>query len=179
MTKPLLTVLALSLASLIAAGPVAAQLDSLTDPLPRTLGESNDRRLDRMEQTSREMRTILFQGRDTGRPVVVQPAETQGQVTTLDTRIVDLQESLKRLNTQIDSLATDIAALRRESVTDAATMTSLRQANAALATRLDGIDKSIGALNKANTDRAAADAASAAEAAQRAQDPLVQYSQGM
>ncbi|MEI7932075.1 MAG: tol-pal system protein YbgF [Alphaproteobacteria bacterium] len=176
MTKPFLTALALSLASLIAAGPVAAQLDPLTDPLPRALGESNDRRLDRMEQTLREMRTILFQGRDTGRPVVVQPAETQGQVSTLDTRIADLQETLKRLNSQIDSLSTDISALRRDATADAAAMTSLRQTNAALSARLDGIDKSSAALTKANADRAAADAA--AEQA-RAADPLIQYSQGM
>ncbi len=179
MTKPLLTLLALTLGSLIVAGPVSAQLDALTDPLPRALGESADRRLDRMEQSLREMRAILFQGRDTGRPVVVQPAETQGQVSTLDTRIADLQETLKRLNSQIDALATDIAGLRREAATDAATMTSLRQTNTALAARLDGVDKSIAALTKANADRAAADAAAAAEAAQRAQDPMIQYSQGM
>jgi tol-pal system protein YbgF len=104
--------------------------------------------------------------------VVVQPAETQGQVSTLDNRVVDLQETLRRINSQLDTLTTDIAAIRRQAAGDAATLRALGQSDAAIATRLDAMDKQIAALTKANADRAAAEAA-------RAADPLVQYSQGM
>ena len=168
MTKRILPLFALLAGGLLIAGPVSAQLDPLTDPLPRTLGESADRRLDRVEQTLREMRAILFQGRETGKPVVVQPAETQGQVSTLDNRVVDLQETLRRINSQLDTLSTDIAALRREAATDATTMRNLAQANTALTTRLDGIEKSIAAMAKENADRAATETA-------RAQDPSLQF----
>ena len=60
--------LALPLALALIASTAVAQVPM--DPL-----DARDaRRLDRMEQVMRELRAIVFQGRDTGKPVVVQPA---------------------------------------------------------------------------------------------------------
>ncbi len=172
MSKRLVTALAFTALGLLVSVPASAQLDPLTDPLPRTLGESADKRLDRVEQTLREMRAILFQGRDTGRPVVVQPAETQGQVSTLDTHVADVQETLRRINGQLDQMATDITAIRRDAAADAMTIRTLAQANNALVARVDAMEKSLDAINKANAARAAAETA-------RAQDPTVQYTAAM
>ncbi len=172
MSKRLLPALALSALGLMMSVPASAQLDPLTDPLPRTLGESADKRLDRVEQSLREMRAILFQGRDTGKPVVVQPAETQGQVSTLDTHVADVQETLRRINSQLDQITTDIASVRRDAAADATTIRTLAQANNALVARVDAMEKALDTLNKDNAARAAADQA-------KAQDPGVQYTAAM
>ena len=75
-----LTLLAAAGFAAVLAAPAAAQLDPLNEPLPRTLDQRSDRRLDRVEQTLRELRSIVYQGRDSGRPVVVQPADTNSQL---------------------------------------------------------------------------------------------------
>src|ERR1700761_2799717 len=107
-------VAALATASLALAGAAHAQLDPLTDPLPHTLDEKSDKRLDRVEQSLRELRAMLYQGRDTGKPVVVQPAETQGQIEALTNRVSDLEATLRRLNGQMDQVSNDVAAMRRD-----------------------------------------------------------------
>jgi TolA-binding protein len=90
--------LALVLAAGLAA-PLAAAAQTPLDPL-----DARDaRRLDRMEQVLRELRSIVFQGRDTGRPVVVQPAETDYRLEELNRRVADLEQVLTRLNSQIET----------------------------------------------------------------------------
>lgn len=141
------------------AGPAAAQLDSLSEPLPRTLGERPDRRLDRIEQTVRELRAILFQGRDTGRAVVVQPAETQGQVEAMGSRVEDLEATLRRINGQLDTLATDIAALRRDQGQANGQQTQTLQALSAANARIEALERQVSALAAAQATAAAAQAA--------------------
>lgn len=138
-------ILALCLGGALAASaaPALAQLDPLTDPLPRTLGEPIDRRLDRVEQTLREMQAILYQGRETGQPVVVQPADTAGQMQLLTNRVSDLQDTLQRINGQIDTLSADIAAIRRDAAQDAVAARSQAQAYAALSARVDALEKAM------------------------------------
>ncbi len=80
------------------------------DPLDARDG----RRLDRMEKVVRELRSIVFKGRDTGVPVVVQPAETDGRIQEVSDKVSDLQKSLTQLNGQIESLAFDLAKARSE-----------------------------------------------------------------
>ena len=127
--------------SLLAASPAWPQLDPLTDPMPRALGQQADRRLDRVEQTLREMQAILYQGRETGRPVIVQPAETQGQIEVLSRKVDDLEATLRTINSQLEALTADISTIRRDSA-DAAAMQQQRQAaNAALVARIDALEK--------------------------------------
>jgi tol-pal system protein YbgF len=128
-------------ASLLTAGPALPQADPLTDPLPRALGERADRRLDRVEQTLREMRSILYQGRDTGRAVVVQPAETPGQIDVLTRKVDDLEGALRTINSQLEALGADIAALRRDSADDAAVQQQRQADSTALVARIDALEK--------------------------------------
>src|SRR5208283_6197750 len=84
LVRPL--VLALALAGAPCAVAVAqTPLDPLDD--------HSAKRLDRMEQALREIRAIVFQGRETGKPVVVEPADTDGQLTALSQKIDDLQQA--------------------------------------------------------------------------------------
>ncbi len=79
--------------------PPALAQTSMDDPL-----DARDaRRVERMEKVVRELRAIVFQGRDTGRPVVVQPAETDYRLADLDRRLSDLETVLTRINGQIET----------------------------------------------------------------------------
>jgi tol-pal system protein YbgF len=127
--------------SLLTAAPALPQADPLTDPLPRALGERADRRLDRVEQTLREMRAILYQGRDTGRAVVVQPAETQGQLEVMSRKVDDLEATLRTINSQLDALSADISTIRRDSADAAAVQQQRQAANASLVARVDALEK--------------------------------------
>jgi tol-pal system protein YbgF len=155
MTKRL-SLLILPLLALAAASPAMAQLNPLTDPLPRALDEKSDKRLDRVEQTLREMRAILYQGRDTGKAVVVQPAETQGQIEALTNRVSDLESTLRRLNGQIDQVSADVAAVRREGTGTVAAQQAANTQNAALARRLDVVEKQLAAMVNTQQQQTAA-----------------------
>jgi tol-pal system protein YbgF len=73
--------------------------------------------------------------------VVVQPAETQGQIELLTRKVDDLEATLRTINSQLDALGADISSLRRESA-DAAAMQQQRQAaSSALVARIDALEK--------------------------------------
>lgn len=137
---PLAAALALTLGAGFAA-PAFAQLDPLTQPLPRELSRQLDQRIDRVEQTLRELRAIIYQGRDTNRPVVVQPAETQAQLEIMTNRANDLEETLRRVNRTIDTLTTEISALRRDSAGSVQQARDSAAANATLAARVAGLER--------------------------------------
>lgn len=117
----------LSLILLLAAAPVAAQtpLPSDVDPL----SARDAKRLDRMEQVLRELRAIVFQGRDTGRPVVVQSADAEYQLQEVLRRVDDLEQSLARVNNQVETTSLDLERAKREAET-------LRAENRAMTERL-------------------------------------------
>ncbi len=92
------------------------------------------RRLDRMEQVMRELRAIVFQGRDSGKPVVVQPAETDYQLQELTRRIADLEQALTRVNGQLETTNHDLELARRDTE-------ALKRDNKALADRLGGVEQ--------------------------------------
>ncbi len=58
-------------------------------PMPDPLDDRSVRRLEKMEKVVRELRSIVFQGRDSGKPVVVMPAETDTQIQALTDRVAD------------------------------------------------------------------------------------------
>jgi len=74
---------------------------------PAFAQSDEDRRLDRLEKQVRELRAILFQGRDTGQPVVVKPEGPDPEVTALQQRVSDLDDTIRKLNGQIEVLTHD------------------------------------------------------------------------
>jgi tol-pal system protein YbgF len=126
-----------SVLTLAVAMPVFAQT-----PLPDPLDDRSAKRLDRMEKVVRELRSIVFQGRDTGKPVVVQPAETDAQISAMSDKLNDLQQTLTRLNGQNEGLTHDLDQARR--------------ANEAQKARADALDQRLAALEKEIADQKAA-----------------------
>jgi tol-pal system protein YbgF len=120
--------LALPLALALVAGTAIAQTPM--DPL-----DARDaRRLDRMEQVMRELRSIVFQGRDSGKPVVVQPAETDYQLQELTRRMSDLEQALMRLNGEIETVTRDLDLAKRDNA-------ALRDQNAALTAKVSSLEQ--------------------------------------
>jgi tol-pal system protein YbgF len=100
---------AVGLALLLIAAPVAAQT-----PLDDPLDARDAKRVDRMEKVVRELRSIVFQLRDTGKPVVVQPADTEGRMSDLANRIGDLEQSLTRINGSLESTTHELDKAKRD-----------------------------------------------------------------
>jgi len=110
------------------AAPVVAQVP--LDPLD----DHSAKRLDRMEQALREIRAIVFQGRETGKPVVVEPADTDSQLTALSQKIDDLQQTVTNLTGQLESAAHDVDEARHEA-------DGLREENGALTARVAALEQ--------------------------------------
>ncbi|MDP3175941.1 MAG: tol-pal system protein YbgF [Phenylobacterium sp.] len=103
-------------------------------PMDDPLDARDARRVERMEKVVRELRAIVFQARDTGRPVVVQPAETDYQMQELTRRVGDLEQTLTRINGALDSTSHELQQSR------AATQ-ALEAQNRALADRLSAAEQ--------------------------------------
>ncbi len=110
------------------AAPAFAQVP--LDPLD----DHSAKRLDRMEQALREIRAIVFQGRETGKPVVVEPAETESQLRSLDQKLDDLQQAVTRLTGQLESASHDVDEARHEA-------NALREENGALTARIAALEQ--------------------------------------
>ncbi|MGH7017362.1 MAG: hypothetical protein ACRED8_09795, partial [Caulobacteraceae bacterium] len=63
-------------------------------PIDDTLDQRSAKRLDQMEKVVKELRAIVFQGRDTGQPIVIQPADTDSRLNTVDERLDTLDRTL-------------------------------------------------------------------------------------
>ena len=98
------------------------------------LDDHSAKRLDRMEQALREIRAIVFQGRETGKPVVVEPADTDSQLTAISQKIDDLQQTVTRLTGQLESAAHDVDQAHREA-------DALREENGALTARVAALEQ--------------------------------------
>ncbi|OXE36442.1 MAG: tol-pal system protein YbgF [Phenylobacterium zucineum] len=117
------------------SGQVSAQTP--IDPL-----DARDaKRLDKMEQVVRELRSIVFQGRDSGKPVVVQPAETDYSLQELSRRFSDLEQTLMRLNGQMESVAHDLFQARKD-------LDLERAANRTLTDRVQALEQAATAAAK-------------------------------
>lgn len=131
-------------------------------PMPDPLDDRSVKRLEKMEKVVRELRSIVFQGRDSGQPVVVQPAETEAQMQTLADRIGDLEESLKRINGENESLTMELDQTRKA-------LAESQAANRALEGRLTTLESRATALESVG-ETTEADAL-AEEAAPAEDDP--------
>lgn len=134
MTRKILIASSLALTVALAGGAAWSQT-----PMPDPLDDRSVKRLEKMEKVVRELRSIVFQGRDSGKPVVVQPADTEGQLQGLAQRIVDLEETLTALNRQNEAATFELEQTRRA-------LTDSQAANRALADRLTALEARTGKI---------------------------------
>ena len=129
MTQAIKTMLApvLAAAFLAVGGHALAQV-SLDEPLD----EHAAKRLDRLEKAMKEIRAIVFQGRETGAPVLVQPAETQSQIAGMGDKINDINQTLARLNGALEVIKHDLDQSRQEIADQRAADAVLREQVASL-----------------------------------------------
>ncbi len=120
--------LALSLLAPATIPTLASAQTSMEDPLD----VRDARRVERMERVVRELRAIVFQGRDTGRPVVVQPAETDYRIEDLSRRLADLESVITRLNGQIETTNFELRQSRDKTSALEAQLAAMNQKIAAL-----------------------------------------------
>jgi tol-pal system protein YbgF len=152
--RPSRSVLPLALALMLGTSALAQM------PMDDPLDARDAKRLDRMEKVVRELRAIVFQGRDSGKPVVVQPAETDYQLQEMARRVADLEQSLTRINAELETSTRGLDEARRDAE-------ALRQQNKALADRLAAIETAAAPAPAAEPEPEApapAPAASAGEA---------------
>jgi tol-pal system protein YbgF len=126
-----LVVVQMVVLALGAAAPALAQA-----PLDNSLDDHSAKRLDRMEQAIRELRSIVFQGRETGKPVVVQPADSDAQLSALSQKLDDLQQAITRLTGQLESAGHDVDEARHEA-------DQLREENGALTARVAALEQKL------------------------------------
>lgn len=134
MTRNILIASSLALTVALAGGAAWSQT-----PMPDPLDDRSVKRLEKMEKVVRELRSIVFQGRDSGKPVVVQPADTEGQLQGLAQRIVDLEETLTSLNRQNEAATFELEQTRRA-------LADSQAANRALADRLTALEARTGKI---------------------------------
>ncbi|MCK5910524.1 MAG: tetratricopeptide repeat protein, partial [Caulobacter sp.] len=113
-------------------------------PLPEVdpLDDRSVKRVERMEKVVRELRSIVFQGRDTGKPVVVQPAETDAQIAALNDRVTDLEQTLTKLNGQNETVTFELTKANKAAADQKARADALEQ-------RLAAIEKTLADLQAA------------------------------
>ena len=117
------------------AQQAAAQV-SLDEP---PLGENDAKRLDRIEKAVRELRAIVFQGRETGQPVVVQPADTEGQINHQSDKLNDLDQTLAKLTGELEVVRHDVDQTRHD-------LEDLRTKNASLNDQVEALTKTVQSL---------------------------------
>ncbi len=125
---PAALALSLSLLAPVTAPALALAQTSMEDPLD----VRDARRVERMEKVVRELRAIVFQGRDTGRPVVVQPAETDYRIEELSRRLADLESVITRLNGEIETTNFELRQSRDRTAALEGQLAAMNQKIAAL-----------------------------------------------
>ncbi|RYF94591.1 MAG: tol-pal system protein YbgF [Caulobacteraceae bacterium] len=108
--------------------------------MPDPLDDRSVRRLDKMEKVVRELRAIVFQGRDTGKPVVVQDAETGAMLATLSDRVGDLEQTLTRNNAGNEDLGLELDRTKQALATSEANNKVLSDRVTNLETRLAALE---------------------------------------
>jgi tol-pal system protein YbgF len=96
--------------------------------------EPSAKRLDRFEKELREVRQIVLQAHATGQPVEIKEAGPDPQIVALQGRLEEQDSALRNLTGQIETLSHDLETARKD---DADAHAQL----AALADRLDKLEK--------------------------------------
>ncbi len=114
-----LTVCAVFIGANLAAGSVLAQPAGYQPAVPPTNpnelsgNRGYDRRLDRDEQTLRDLRQIVLQAKAGGSPVTVKDAGPDPAVADLQAKVDDFDQTLQRLNGQIEGLEHNLELTRK------------------------------------------------------------------
>ena len=69
--------------------------------------------MDQLEKQVRELRAIVFQGRDTGQPVEVRPAGPDPAVTSLEQRVDGVDDTIRQIKGQLEVLTHDVDEARQ------------------------------------------------------------------
>ncbi|HEY1560838.1 MAG TPA: tetratricopeptide repeat protein [Caulobacteraceae bacterium] len=117
------------------AGGAAAQT-AIDDTIP----PNSAKRIDNLEKVVRELRAIVFQGRETGQPVVIQPADTQSQISALADRVNDLDHTLSGVTGQLEVLRHDLDQARADN-------NDLRTRDAALREEVTNLEQKVQAMS--------------------------------
>ncbi|MBU1377481.1 MAG: tol-pal system protein YbgF [Alphaproteobacteria bacterium] len=104
----------LALAVLGTAGPAMSQTPLPPVDQPDPLDARDAKRVERMEKVVRELRAIVFQLRDSGKPVVVQPADTDARMAEMADKLNDLESTLRGLNGSLEGVTRDADLAKRE-----------------------------------------------------------------
>lgn len=161
MSFPRLRVAATAVALVLAAGPAFSQT-----PMPDPLDARDAKRVERMEKVVRELRSIVFQLRDTGQPVVVQPADTDARMQELSNRIGDLEQSLTRINGTLESTSFELEQTKRANQQLQAQVKDLQD-------RLSAAEQAAGPAPQAEAGPAPAPTASPGEAFTQARELML------
>ena len=133
---------------LIAAATLA--LSGLALALPASAQQTDtDRRLDRIEKQLRETRSIVFQGRDTGQPVVVKPDGPDPAVTALQARVDDMDQTVRRLSGQVEVATHDLDEARHNAQQAHDSVIELRAQLQALTDRVAKLEAQLAAQPQA------------------------------
>jgi tol-pal system protein YbgF len=124
--------LGVTVALLMAWAPAALAQD-------QSFGEPADKRLDRMEKQLREVRSIVLQAHATGAPVEIKESGPDPQVLSLTSRLDDMDQTLRGVTGQFESLQHDLAVARGDAA-------NAKAQSAALADRLDKLERQMAAL---------------------------------
>ena len=106
---------------------------------PAAAQDDGGRRVDQLEKQVRELRAIVFQGRDTGQPVEVRPAGPDPAVTALSTRFDALDDTIRQLKGELEVMTHDADEARQNSAT-------VRDQNGALGARISDLNDRVARL---------------------------------
>ena len=157
---------ALAVAAILALGlgvAATARAQPARPEEPKAAGEPSAKRLDRFEKELREVRQIVLQAHATGQPVEIKEAGPDPQVVALQAKIDDGDAQVRRLTGEIETLTHDMELAKKQ-------LDDSRAQTAALADRLDKLEKQSAAPAPAAAPPPAA-APSAAGAAPEAAAP--------
>ncbi len=82
--------------------------------------------MDKLDKEVRELRAIVFQGRDTGQPVVVKPEGPDPAVEALQSKLDQEDQAIRTLSGQVEVLSHDLDEARRQNAAAHDDATELR-----------------------------------------------------
>lgn len=145
MRSALLAVLLTGASSLALAqqqGPAAQQAVPATNPAELSGNRGIDRRLDRDEQTLRDLRQIVLQAKASGKPVEIRDIGPDPAIADMQAKLDDFDQAIRGMKGQLEALEHN-ADLSRKAVADAET------ANKALSARIAALEGQIQAQQTA------------------------------
>jgi tol-pal system protein YbgF len=134
-TSKLLTVAVCAAGMLVLAAPALGQDQGAYGDASKATNE----RFKRIEKDLREVRAIVLQAKATGQPVEVRTASSDDQLTAMQAKLDDLEQTLRGLTGQVETLSHAADMAKSDAAASQAQM-------AALSDRLDKVEKQLAAM---------------------------------